>query len=118
MIVGDAATATQLDDDPQYRLGRFTIGTQGADADKIACNDDVLFMNGCAVFNFAAVRVPASIRESVTVNRLGLEDIDRFSCIRAVATSLRRSLIACTWSGKRYHSWPKRMAIPYHRPFR
>lgn len=78
MIFGDAATATLLDDDPQYTLGRFTFGTQGAEADKIACNDGVLFMNGRAVFNFAAVQVPANIRETIAANGLELADIDRF----------------------------------------
>jgi len=78
MIFGDAATATLLDDDPQYTLGRFAFGTQGAEADKIACNDGVLFMNGRAVFNFAAVQVPANIRETIAANGLELADIDRF----------------------------------------
>lgn len=78
MIFGDAATATLLDDDPEYLLGRFIFGTQGKDADKIACNDGVLFMNGRAVFNFAALQVPANIRETVALNALGLGDIDRF----------------------------------------
>lgn len=78
MIFGDAATATLLDDAPRYALGKFTFGTQGSEADKIACNDGVLFMNGRAVFNFAAVQVPVNIRETVAINGLGLDDIDRF----------------------------------------
>jgi 3-oxoacyl-[acyl-carrier-protein] synthase-3 len=78
MIFGDAATATLLDDDPQYMLGKFTFGTQGKAADNIACNDGVLFMNGRAVFNFAAVQAPVNIRETVTANNLMLNDIDRF----------------------------------------
>lgn len=78
MIFGDAATATLLDDDPQYLLGKFTFGTQGKGADNIACNDGVLFMNGRAVFNFAAVQVPVNVRETVVANNLMLNDIDRF----------------------------------------
>jgi 3-oxoacyl-[acyl-carrier-protein] synthase-3 len=78
LIFGDAATATLLDDDPLYKLGKFIFGTQGKDADKIACNDGTLFMNGRAVFNFAATQVPANIRETVNVNNLELTDIDYF----------------------------------------
>ncbi len=78
MIFGDAATATLLDAEPQYTLGRFTFGTQGVDADKIACNDGVLFMNGRAVFNFAALQVSANVRDTVAANDLALPDIDRF----------------------------------------
>lgn len=78
LIFGDAATATLLDDDPMYSLGRFTFGTQGSEADKLACNDGVLFMNGRAVFNFAAVKVPVNIRDTVALNGLGLDDVDRF----------------------------------------
>jgi 3-oxoacyl-[acyl-carrier-protein] synthase-3 len=78
LIFGDAATATLLDDDPLYVLGKFTFGTQGKDANKIACNDGVLFMNGRAVFNFAATQVPLNIRETITANNLELSEIDRF----------------------------------------
>lgn len=78
MIFGDAATATLLDDDPLYDLGKFAFGTQGVDANKIACNDGVLSMNGRAVFNFAAIRVPANIVEAVSLNSLNLNDIDCF----------------------------------------
>jgi len=78
LIFGDAATATLLDDTPLYTMGRFTFGTQGGDADKIASNDGVLFMNGRAVFNFAATKVSANIRETVTANALEMHHIDRF----------------------------------------
>ncbi|CAB3664921.1 ketoacyl-ACP synthase III [Achromobacter aegrifaciens] len=78
LIFGDAATATLLEEDARYSLGRFTFGTQGSEADKLACNDGVLFMNGRAVFNFAAQQVPANIRETVTLNGLTLDDIDRY----------------------------------------
>jgi len=78
LIFGDAATATLLDDAPLYTIGRFTFGTQGSDADKIACNDGILFMNGRAVFNFAATKVSVNIRETVAANELEMDGIDSF----------------------------------------
>jgi len=78
MLFGDAATATLLDDAPHYRLGRYLFGTQGTDADKIACNEGKLFMNGRAVFNFAALQVPPHIRATLQANDLTLADVDCF----------------------------------------
>lgn len=78
LIFGDGATATLLSDSPIFDFGAFLFGTRGSEADKLASNDCVLFMNGRAVFNFAATHVPASIRSVVEANGLLLTDIDRF----------------------------------------
>jgi 3-oxoacyl-[acyl-carrier-protein] synthase III len=78
LIFGDGAAATLLTSDPLFKLGAFSFGTKGSDADKLACNDGVLFMNGRAVFNFAAIHVPDDIRKVVNMNCLSLEDVDRF----------------------------------------
>lgn len=78
LIFGDGATATLLTTDPVFELGAFSFGTQGSGADKLACNDGVLFMNGRAVFNFAATHVPEDIQCVVKKNHLSLEDIDCF----------------------------------------
>lgn len=78
LIFGDGATATLLTGDPLFELGRFSFGTQGREADKLACNGGVLFMNGRAVFNFAATHVPADIQRVLEKNDMTLEDIDCF----------------------------------------
>jgi 3-oxoacyl-[acyl-carrier-protein] synthase-3 len=78
LIFGDGAAATLLTPDPVFELGAFSFGTQGTEADKLACNDGVLFMNGRAVFNFAATNVPKDIRQVVERNDLSLDDIDCF----------------------------------------
>jgi len=78
LIFGDGATATLLNDDPVFDLGVFSFGTRGSEADKLACNDSVLFMNGRAVFNFAATHVPADIRQVAEKNGVTLAEIDCF----------------------------------------
>jgi 3-oxoacyl-[acyl-carrier-protein] synthase-3 len=78
LIFGDGAAATLLTDEPVFELGAFSFGTQGSEADKLICNDGVLFMNGRAVFNFAATHVPNDIRQIVEKNGLTLGDVDRF----------------------------------------
>lgn len=78
LIFGDAATATLLTDNPIFELGFFSFGTQGSEAEKLACNNGVLFMNGRAVFNFAATHVPIDIRQVVEKNGMTLEEIDYF----------------------------------------
>ncbi len=78
LIFGDAATATLLTENPLYELGSFTFGTQGSGADELSCNNSVLFMNGRAVFNFAATIIPENIRETIVKNNLSMDMIDCF----------------------------------------
>lgn len=78
LIFGDGATATLLTDDPVYVAGTFSFGTIGAEADNLACNDRRLFMNGRAVFNFAAKHIPVDVANIVQKNGLSLSDVDCF----------------------------------------
>lgn len=78
LIFGDGATATLLTDAPRFTVGGFSFGTRGSEADKLACNDSVLFMNGRAVFNFAATHVPGDIRRVVEKNGLTMDEVDCF----------------------------------------
>jgi len=78
LIFGDAATATLLSDSPRYTMGGFTFGTLGKEADNLACNDGTLYMNGRAVFNFAATHVPSDIRQVLDKNGATIEDVDAF----------------------------------------
>jgi 3-oxoacyl-[acyl-carrier-protein] synthase-3 len=78
LIFGDGSTATLLTDEPIFDLGAFSFGTLGAEAEKLACNDGILYMNGRAVFNFTASRVPDHIRKTVEKNQTDLDAIDCF----------------------------------------
>lgn len=46
--------------------------------DKFERNDDYLFMDGSAIFNFTAFEVPKLIKKVIVKNNLNLEDIDYF----------------------------------------
>ncbi len=78
LLFGDAAAVTLVSDKPKLVSGQFTFGTLGSDHEKLICNDGVLFMNGRAVFNFAAKVVPDDIRQMIEKNGLSLEQVDRF----------------------------------------
>lgn len=78
LIFGDGATATLLTANPLFDIGKCVFGTDGSHADKIACNEGVLHMNGRAVFNFSATVVPANIKAALDVNHTDLEKVDHF----------------------------------------
>lgn len=78
LIFGDGASATWLGNDPVYDIGKFTFGTMGEHVNQLATNDGVLFMNGRAVFNFAATHVPQDIKLVAEKNGTELGAIDRF----------------------------------------
>lgn len=78
LLFGDGATATLLDREPLFALGKFTFGTAGKQADQLACNAGRLHMNGRAVFNFAAKYVPLDVAEVLARNGLRAEEVDAF----------------------------------------
>lgn len=78
LLFGDAAGATLISDQPVLVPGNFTFGTCGSDFDKLIVRDGALYMNGRAVFNFAAKRVPADIEKMAARNDIALEEVDRF----------------------------------------
>jgi 3-oxoacyl-[acyl-carrier-protein] synthase III len=78
LLFGDAAAVTLISDRPRLVSGKFTFGTLGTEHDKLICNDGLLFMNGRAVFNFAAKTVPGDIQLMARKNGVALEEIDRF----------------------------------------
>ncbi len=78
MLFGDAATVTLLSESPCLIPGKFTFGTLGSEYEKLMCKEGVLFMNGRAVFNFAAKTVPDDIRLMARKNDISLEEIDKF----------------------------------------
>jgi len=78
LLFGDAAAATLISDRPVLASGAFTFGTLGAEFDKLITRDGVLYMNGRAVFNFAAKQIPGDIRLMAEKNRIKIAEIDRF----------------------------------------
>ena len=78
MLFGDAATCTLLGEDALYDIGRWTANTDGSQGANLAERDGLLTMNGRAVFNFCATKVPKDIRLAAERNEVALEDIDRF----------------------------------------
>jgi 3-oxoacyl-[acyl-carrier-protein] synthase-3 len=79
LLFGDAATATWLSAaDPVWMPGAFAFGTDGSRAGDLQVGDDhVLHMNGRAVLNFSATRVPACIRKTLELNATTIVDVDR-----------------------------------------
>jgi 3-oxoacyl-[acyl-carrier-protein] synthase-3 len=77
LLFGDGAAATLISDRPRLVPGRFTFGTQGGEHEKLICADGTLFMNGRAVFNFAAKVIPDDIRRMLAANSLEVADLDR-----------------------------------------
>ncbi len=78
LIFGDAATVSLLDAEQSglVPLG-FDFGSKGA-GHKNLMNEDKLFMNGRAVFNFTAATVPISINKLLDKLDLTKEDIERW----------------------------------------
>ncbi len=61
LIFGDAATVTLLDEQANLCAVGFDLGSKGADYKKLICENNQLSMNGRAVFNFTAAKVPISV---------------------------------------------------------
>lgn len=78
MIFGDAATATLIEEGSAWRIGRFDAGTKGSRALERDA-EGVLRMNGRAVFDFCALNVPGSVKRTLELNGLALEDVDAFA---------------------------------------
>ncbi len=78
MLFGDAASATLLGPGGDLAPTLFEFATRGADGPALHNDDGRLFMNGRAVFNFSATRVPSQIH--ALLERAGLEsgDIDYY----------------------------------------
>ena len=80
MLFGDAATVTWIGKEPRLASGRFTFGTLGSEHAELTCANAAgpLFMNGRAVFNFAARYVPADINQLLETNAVSIDSVDRF----------------------------------------
>lgn len=106
-IFGDGATATLVTNEPidgalNYEIGNFTYGTDGSGAESLIVrngasrhpihdgkdeydeegnyvrNDDHIYMDGKAIFNFTAFEVPKLVKENLVSNGMAKENIDLF----------------------------------------
>jgi len=100
-IFGDAASASLISDNGFAKIGNFIFGTDGSgweqlivrngaaknrqkqgvdlyDGDVFLKNDDNLFMNGNAIFNFTATVVPELVQNTLIANALISDQIDTY----------------------------------------
>jgi 3-oxoacyl-[acyl-carrier-protein] synthase-3 len=93
-IFGDAASATLISDNGMYRIGEFSLGSDGSGFENLIVkngaiknvktldtdepNDNNLFMNGPEIFNFTAKAVPELISKNLEKNNESIESVDNF----------------------------------------
>lgn len=78
LLFGDAASVTLISDTPSYVLSEAKFSTKGADSKALEKNNNILEMNGRAVFNFALKDVPKQINDVLNSANLKTENIDLF----------------------------------------
>jgi len=78
LLFGDAAAATLISTNPNYLIGKFSFGTIGKESEHLSCINNTLHMNGRAIFNFAAKNIPKDVEIVSKLNRIGVDQIDRF----------------------------------------
>lgn len=93
-IFGDAASATLISSEGKYRIGEFSLGSDGSGFENLIVKngatrnsktsensepgDNNLYMNGPEIFNFTAKAVPNLIRETLEKNNENIETVDQF----------------------------------------
>lgn len=93
-IFGDASSATLISSEGKYRLGEFSLGSDGSGFENLIVrngamknaktldnsepNDNHLYMNGSEIFNFTAKAVPELIANTLEKNNETIESIDQF----------------------------------------
>ncbi|KQW22304.1 3-oxoacyl-ACP synthase [Afipia sp. Root123D2] len=95
LLFGDGATVTLLSDTPTFVPGQFSFGTIGQESAELRVSYDALYMNGRAIFNFAARHIPRDVKLVLAANGLEIGDIDSFVfhqgsryIVEAIANSL------------------------------
>jgi 3-oxoacyl-[acyl-carrier-protein] synthase-3 len=117
-IFGDAAACTLLTEGDQGAIGPFVLGTDGKGAENLIVknggirnprtdaapvvdeyenvrDDNSLFMNGSAIFNFTLREIPAAYKKLVEKAKVTADDIDLFifhQANRFMLESLRRKM--------------------------
>ncbi|MEN9907207.1 MAG: hypothetical protein RLZZ540_348 [Bacteroidota bacterium] len=93
-IFGDAATATLISNEGMYRIGEFSLGSDGSGFENLIVkngamknskgldienpNDNNLYMNGPEIFNFTAKAVPILISKTLEKNNESIESVNQF----------------------------------------
>jgi 3-oxoacyl-[acyl-carrier-protein] synthase-3 len=82
LLFGDAATVSLLSSAPPHARAwtpvKFAFGSRGKDGAALTNGSGRIFMNGRAIFNFAATVVPVQIRNLLQSVGLAADDIDMF----------------------------------------
>jgi len=79
LLFGDGATVTLLTDNPILDIEKGFFGTDGSRFDHlIKRENEMLEMNGRGIFEFAMKNVPVSVKRSLEINELQIDDIDLF----------------------------------------
>lgn len=77
LIFGDGSTVTYIADDGVIAPKDFIFGTKGSAYMDLIC-DKELFMNGRAIFNFAATTIPKNVQNLLAKNGLSDKDVDKY----------------------------------------
>jgi len=78
LLFGDGASATLIERDGAWRLGRFDFGTAGEHAHCLHTDAHRhLRMDGQAVARFCLREIPKSIQRTLALNGLRMADVDR-----------------------------------------
>ena len=78
LLFGDAASVTLISDTPRYILSSAKFATKGSGSAALQKNDNLLEMNGRAVFNFALQDVPKQIKRVLENAELTMDSVDIF----------------------------------------
>lgn len=93
-IFGDGATATLISSEGLYKIGEFSLGSDGSGFENLIVkngaaknkrvseedfpNDNNLFMDGPEIFNFTSKAIPNLIGENLAKNGESIDSIDNF----------------------------------------
>ncbi|MDO4880862.1 MAG: ketoacyl-ACP synthase III [Capnocytophaga sp.] len=92
-IFGDGATATLISTEGEYRIGKFTLGTDGTGAENLIIRnggskkpktsdtedlDNYLEMKGGKIFSFIVQYIPPVVLENLKLNNESISSMDLF----------------------------------------
>ena len=79
LLFGDGAAVALVGQEGAFEVGAFDFGTNGKNGHYLKTNDGRLEMRGNAIFNFAAVSAPKSIRAALDANGVTVESVDLYA---------------------------------------
>ena len=92
-LFGDAATATLISTTGKYKIGKFSLGTDGKGAENLMVKngasrfenngdpnnlDNFLSMKGREIFKFTIKRIPGLVQTNLEANNWVLNDVDMY----------------------------------------